>query len=104
MLNATFFALNHWIFTWHFFEAAQMFKLTYSEQTYSTLNQINRRKRILSCLNISGYLFLFLLCSFTMWFAVRDKTYFEFYRTIQDVGAFYMILLAVLSLWAIKEI
>ena len=38
VLNATFFSLNHWIFTWHFFEAAQMFKLTFSEQTYKTLN------------------------------------------------------------------
>ena len=56
------FALNHWIFTWHYFEAACLFKLCFGDHDISSLNYINRRKQILKVVNIVAWTIMIVFC------------------------------------------
>ena len=45
------FALNHWIFSWHYFEAACLFRLSFGEHSTTSIERLKKRKKLLRWAN-----------------------------------------------------
>ena len=54
VLASIFFGLNHWIFSWHYFEAACLFGLSFREHSIESLDRLKQRKNLLKKANIAA--------------------------------------------------
>ena len=72
VLTWSIFYLNHWIFTWHYLEAASLFKLTFGQHSVSNLNLIQKRKRNMHIINILGIIYFCAEYVFLAYFAINS--------------------------------
>ena len=97
--------LNHWIFTWHYFEAACLFKLSFSSRSYVTLEKLDRRKKILQVVNVSALVLMFLSQAFLLYCAADKKIEKEgFDRLEYGAATLGMLALAIILLLAMRYI
>ena len=59
IILAALFLTNHWIFSWHFLEAACMMDVTFREHDSRQLALMSKRKKQLMNINVVGHVFLF---------------------------------------------
>lgn len=100
---AALFLTNHWIFTWHFLEAACMMKVTFREHDLRQLSLMSKRKRQLMMLNIVGHaVLLSIYLSFVMiaCFCFFGKFLIVYHSTM----AILMWALAAVSMLAMRHI
>ena len=102
--NFTFY-LNHWIFTWHYVEAASLFRLTFGQQSLATLSRIDKRKKKLKVCNWLTYSVLVIGQATLTYFSMNtDKYHVNFFGIEYAINSIFMALLAVLSLCAMWHI
>ena len=58
-----FFSLNHWVFSWNYFRAACLFKLSFGDHSIESCNTITERKKTLRNANYAAYIIICLCCS-----------------------------------------
>jgi len=82
----SFFAFNHWIFTWHYLKVAILFKALFGEHSLEALEKFAKRKTVLKAVNILSNIFLALLCSILAFIAAsndsEDGLGLNFYRLL----------------------
>ena len=57
------FLSNHWMFAWHYLQAAFLFKVTFSEHSLGQVALMQRHKKLMFFVNIAGHAILLLVYS-----------------------------------------
>ena len=99
------FASNHWIFAWHYLQAACLFRLTFgAPNSYSQVKRVKKREKILTVVNLVGHITVLIV------FSILLKALIECGRECTDINTIQLVcfvisdcllvLLAVISLLA----
>ena len=105
LLISFIFYVNHWIFTWHYLEAAALFKLTFGQHGATTLTLIEDKKKRLKLYCVVGLTFLLIVYAFLTYFCFNaDSFHLNFYGTTYTINAIFMIVLTVTALFAMSYI
>lgn len=106
----TFFAINHWIFCWHYFQAACLFKSTFGQHSFESLERLEKRKKNFRIVNIIFIVDTCLICgSFILIFVIEDAgeslmNDTKFDRFLEYAGSTYLLILSIMSVFSISHI
>ena len=106
VLQGFLFASNHWIFSWHYFSAAYLFRLTFWDHDVESIYRLQKRKKVLKVINISAQVTIFIISVTLILLAIFDEGKFHetFGRAWGIASSLFLLVLALLSNFSMRHI
>lgn len=60
------FMINHWIFAWHYLQAAATFRLSFTKHSIESLHMLQKRRKLLNLIGAMGHVIIIVTYSVLM--------------------------------------